>query len=381
MSSLFKELRTGLNATDHNFVRFDQQDSDVRNATSVSLNYRPLRVYREDLSEVDTFMFSNADYDPDPRSKMDGTVRLADRGDANEFDGVGTLSLNGVHLPRGVFRETLATDEDIDFDSSTSGVSVNTATRTITGPSGEKEIIWKCLNYNTRRPVSRVWAYHKDFEIPADTKLFVGFAPNMDGTDVVWTEVDSYFDFVSPVQGSVSTVTTTLSGPWVNPEALSDGSLQTFAEFVTPGLEDTNEYTVEYLVSPAPNAVAIRDQRIIDDGVDTLIVQPSGDMVVGGDFRVRFYAIDYGPDVVGGQDETETENWIWEYWDGADWQLLYPEASSTNQFTGGFLKRVHGLTTFTESFAGVYFKVVTETDLDLRNTGRNGYFVLALEYE
>jgi hypothetical protein len=195
--SLFSDLRRNFGDTDHNFVRFDTQDSAVRNATDVNVFSYPLVVYKEDISSVNTFILSNKDaYYADFRSRLNGTQDLADKSSANSFGGMGVLSVHQVKNPTGIFREFLVGDDWIDASASTSYSGV-TSSRVLELSSTTGEVVWKCLEYHPSLTIRRAWFSHSRFEVPSGVEFYIGSADNPNGTSVSWSKVNSYFEPVT----------------------------------------------------------------------------------------------------------------------------------------------------------------------------------------
>ena len=197
--SLFGDLRRNLSDTSHNFARFDAKESLVRTANPVNIFSYPTIIRLEDISAVTTFILSNKDNPPaDSRSYLSSSatpslaVKLADKTLANEFDGMGSLSVFQITNPSGAFREFLVSDEWIDATASTnySGVSADRVLE-LTTTSGE--VVWKCLEYNPIMDVVRAWVSYTNIALPAGVSLWLGSADNPNGSGVSWVEVQSLF--------------------------------------------------------------------------------------------------------------------------------------------------------------------------------------------
>ena len=198
--TLFGDLRRNFGDTSHNFARFDAKESLVRTANPVNIFSYPTIIRLEDITGVTTFILSNKDNPPaDSRSYLSSSatpslaIKLADKTLANEFDGMGSLSVFQITNPSGVFREFLGSDEWIDAGASTnySGVS---ASRVLELSSTTGEVVWKCLEYNPVDSVLRVWVSYTNLSLPSEASIWIGSADNPNGSSVSWTEVESLFE-------------------------------------------------------------------------------------------------------------------------------------------------------------------------------------------
>lgn len=198
--ALFQDIRQNTGATDHNFVKFDTQNSLVRNAIGVGTFQYPLVITTENISAVTTFILSNKDTSPaDDRSFLASSAtpllayELANKTGANSLGGMGVLTTQQIINPLGAFRDYLVSYDWIDTANSTGPVDVSG--RGFTNDSLTPHTVrWNCVEYNPTTHIKRVRVYHSDFTLPADAVLYVGKANNPNGTSITWQVVESYFD-------------------------------------------------------------------------------------------------------------------------------------------------------------------------------------------
>ena len=194
MEDVFVSTRKSLNVTDENFVRFEENLAIIDFNEHLNVVSYPFVAYKEDTSGVTTFILSDRDASyVDPRSKLDGTVQLADRDNSNFLGGMGVVSTLFIVPDKSVgFVDNLESDLWVHEDST--AVLDNSV---VSGNTGDF-FLWKPLFYDSG--VDSVGVTLKFFNVsfPSGVRVFVGFNCNSDSyNDVVWNEWFSPTDIVS----------------------------------------------------------------------------------------------------------------------------------------------------------------------------------------
>lgn len=194
MEDVFVSTRKSLNVTDENFVRFEENLAIIDFNESLNVVSYPFIAYKEDISGVTTFVLSDRDASyVDPRSKLDGTVLLADRNNSNFLGGMGVVSTLFIVPDKSVgFVDNLESDLWVHEDS-----TAVLDSSVVSGNIGDF-FLWKPLFYNDGVDSVSVTLKFFNVSFPSGVRVFVGFNCNPDSySDVVWFEWFSPTDVVA----------------------------------------------------------------------------------------------------------------------------------------------------------------------------------------